>query len=90
MLEVLKSHDSRVLAWDEGGSVFLDYLCISDRFHQLAVAKSHQTLTDYDLESLLEGLKLLAGRIGLLTVNSPRQVLVQSILLLFFYHYFFH
>ncbi len=74
MLKMLKHHEGQVFGWDEGGSVFLDYLLISDKFHELMQAQSERTFTDYDLENLLIGLKLLAGRISVLPTNSPRQV----------------
>ena len=81
MLEKLEPHASNIQCWDNGGSIFLDYLCISNRFHQLSVSSSsHKPMSEFNLESLLEGLKLLTGRIGLLSADSPRKVYVLHLL----------
>lgn len=77
MLEQLEPHAGHVQGWDNGGSIFLDYLRISNRFRQLSLSSSpHKPLSEYNLESLLEGLKLLSGRISLLPEDTPRKVYV--------------
>ena len=74
MLQTLKSHESHVFGWDDGGSVFLDFLFISEKIEKLVRSQSEPTLTNTELDSYLDGLKLLAGRISLLPATSPRQV----------------
>ena len=80
MLEKLEVQQQHIQDWDNGGSIFLDYLRISNRFKQLSPSSPlHKPLSEYDLESILEGLNLLAGRISLLAEDSPRKVYVDTI-----------
>jgi len=78
MLQTLKKHESHVFGWDDGGSVFLDFLFISMKMDKLVRSQSEPTFTSADLDGYLDGLKLLAGRICLLPAISPRQVLVKN------------
>lgn len=74
MLEQLSppERSGLVQGWECGGSVFLDYLRIGQKFQELSSSESEPS--DYDLESLHMGLKQLAVRISRLPADSPRKV----------------
>lgn len=74
MLEQLSplERSGQVHGWECGGSVFLDYLRIGQKFQELSSSESQPS--DYDLESLHMVLKQLAVRIGRLPDDSPRKV----------------
>lgn len=71
MLEHLAAPErsGQVQSWECGGSVFLDYLRISNTCRQLSEMPS-----ELELEALYVGLKQLAARISQLPSDSPRKV----------------
>lgn len=74
MLQSLEAPErcGQIQGWEYGGSVFLDYLRIDKKLHELS--SSEAEALEHELEMLYLGLKQLLGRVGQLSSDTPRKL----------------
>ena len=72
MLEQLSENSAVIQHWENGGSVYLDFLHVSSRIHQLAKMAGEPTA--YELDEIHIGLEKLAHRIGQLPCQTPMEM----------------